>query len=358
MKRTIQSAKIVSGLIIAGLITGSVLLKAYSSKDTTPQKPEIKPQSQGIPVDGQIITSGALNEEMVVSGTLMAYQQVSIMSELNRKVIAVHAAEGKFVNTGALLFKLDDADLLAELEQLKQQEKFVLLNESRLKDLVDREAAVQQDYDQAFTNLKVVQSKIQQLKVNIAKTSIRAPFSGHLGIVNVYTGAYVSPGTPLVQLTDNSKLKIDFAVPEKHAYTLKNGDPVQYQVESNEKIQSARIIAHESALDPKTRTLLIRAVGDNASHELLPGQSARLTLRLNTTGNALMIPNQALIPSSDGYSVFVANAGKASLKSIQIGQRNAATVNVVSGLAKGDTLITSNMLRLSPDAQIQLVSVK
>ena len=280
------------------------------------------------------------------------------MSELNKKVVSVQAKEGKFVTAGTLLFKLDDADLLAELEQLRQQEKLVLLNERRLKDLVDREAAIQQDYDQAFTNLKVLQSRIEQLKVTIAKTYIRAPFSGNLGIVNVYTGAYVSPGTSLVQLTDNSRLKIDFAVPEKHANTLKTGDEVQYSVESNAKVHTAKIVAHESSLDPNTRTLLVRAVGNNISHELLPGQSARLTLRLKTSGNALMVPNQALIPSSKGYSVYVVNGGKAGLKNIEIGERNAFSVNVTSGLASGDTIITSNMLRLIPNADIQLVSVK
>ncbi|CAG5007446.1 Multidrug resistance protein MdtA [Dyadobacter sp. CECT 9275] len=357
MEKTIQSTKIVSGLVLAGLILGSVFLKGYTTKGTAPEKKPVVPQQQGIPVDGQVIRSASLNEEMTVSGTLVAFQEVSIMSELNRKVVAVQAKEGKFVTAGTLLFKLDDADLLAELEQLKQQEKLVLLNEQRLKDLVSREAAIQQDYDQAFTNLKVLQSRIEQLKVTLSKTSIRAPFNGYIGIVNVYTGAYVSPGTSLAQLTDNSKLKIDFAVPEKHAHTLKPGDEVHYQVESNEKINTARIIAHESRLDPNTRTLLVRAVGNNAGHELLPGQSARLTLRLNTTGQALTIPNQALIPSSKGYSVYVVNGNKAGFKHIEIGQRNAFSVHVTKGLADGDTIITSNMLRLSPDTPIQLVAV-
>ena len=358
MKNTIQKTKIVSGAILIVLILGSVFFKGYSTKGTTPEKAPIAKAQEGIPVDGQVIKSGSLNEEMTVSGTLVANQEVSIMSELNRKVVSVQAKEGKYVAAGALLFKLDDADLLAELEQLKQQEKLVLLNERRLKDLVDREAAVQQDYDQAFTNLKVLQSKIEQLKVTIAKTNIRAPFSGYLGIVNVYPGAYVSPGTSLAQLTDNSKLKIDFAVPEKHANTLKTGDAVQYQVESNEKTHTAHIVAHESRLDPNTRTLLVRAVGDNANHELLPGQSARLTIRLNTSGSALMVPNQALIPSSKGYSVYVVNGNTAGFKAIEIGQRNAFSVHVTKGLANGDTVITSNMLRLAPNTPIQLVSVK
>lgn len=355
MEKTIQSAKIVSGLILTAVILISVYFKGHSSEEVVKEKVEQK--SPGIPVDGQVLRSESLNEEMTVSGTLIAFQEVSITSELSRKVISVYAKEGKFVNTGALLFKLDDADLIAELEQLKQQEKLVLLNERRLKDLIDREAAIQQDYDQAFTNLKVLQAKIEQLKVMIAKTSIRAPFSGNLGIVNVYPGTYVTPGSPLALLTDNSRVKIDFAVPEKHANTLKPGDEVQYQVESNEKIYKAKILAHEAGLDQKTRTLLMRAVSSNTSRELLPGQSARLAIRLNTTGNALMVPNQALIPSSQGYSVFVVNAGKADFKSIQVGQRDAFSVHVTSGLASGDTVITSNMLRLTPGSAIQLVSV-
>ncbi len=358
MEKTIQSAKIVSGLILTGLIVVFVFLKGYTSEEKPNAQVTAQKKAEGIPVDGQIIRSETLGEDLTVSGTLMAAQEVSIMSELNRKVVSVFAKEGKYVNAGAVLFKLDDADLLAELEQLKQQEKLVTLNERRLKELTDNEAAVQQDYDQAFTNLKVIQSKIDQLKVMIAKTSIRAPFSGNLGIVNVYPGAYVSPGTALALLTDNSQLKIDFAVPEKHAATLKTGDQVVYHVESDEKIHTARIIAHESRLDPDTRTLLMRAIGNNAGHELLPGQSARLTIRLNTSGSALMVPNQALIPSSQGYSVYVVNGNKAGFKNIEIGQRNAFSVHVTKGLTSGDTVITSNMLRLSANTPIQIVSVK
>lgn len=363
MDKTIHSAKIISGLIITGVILLSVFFKGYTSEDGVPKKgvaAAAKPTgipSTGVPVDGQVLRSESLNEEMTVSGTLLAYQDVSITSELSRKVVSVLAKEGKFVTAGTLLFKLDDADLIAELEQLKQQEKLVILNEKRFKELIDNEAAKQQDYDEAFTNLKVLQAKIDQLRVTIAKTSIRAPFSGHLGIVNVHTGAYVTPGSPLAQLTDNSKLKIDFAIPEKHANTLKTGDDIEYHVESDEKVYKAKIIAHDAGLDQQTRTLLMRAVSNNSNRELLPGQSARLTLRLANTGNALMVPNQALIPSSKGYSVYVVNNHKASFKSIEVGQRNAFSVHVIKGLAPGDTVVTSNMLRLTPGSDVQLVSV-
>jgi membrane fusion protein (multidrug efflux system) len=359
MEKTIQSAKIISGLIITGVILLSVYIKGYTSEKEKPaaKAPVAAAQPTGVPVDAQVLHSESLNEEMAVSGTLMAFQEVSISSELNKKVVAVYAKEGKFVNAGTVLFKLDDADLIAELEQLKQQEKLVLLNERRLKELIDNEAAIQQDYDQAFTNLKVLQAKIDQLKVTLSKTNVRAPFSGYLGIVNVYPGAYVTPGNPLATLTDNSQLKIDFAIPEKHANTLKTGDVVEYQVESNDKVYKAKIVAHDAGLDQKTRTLLMRAVTNNTGHDLLPGQSARLTLRLSNTGNALMVPNQALIPSSQGYSVFVVNNNKASFKSIEVGERNAFSVHVTKGLTPGDTVITSNMLRLTPGSAVQLVSI-
>ena len=120
---------------------------------------------------------------------------MDIVSELPRKIIRINIRDGATVQTGQLLFEMDNADLLAQLEKLHQQEKLARLNEERLRDLIQHEAVVQQDYDQAFTNLKVLQAQIIELQVMLNKTLIRAPFSGQLGIVHVYPGAVVSVNT-------------------------------------------------------------------------------------------------------------------------------------------------------------------
>ena len=359
MKTTLKTSK---EMTIAGSLLLFIAAFAYSCSTSTGKESKTEQVAaaklQGIPVDAEVIKAATLKEEMEVTGTLHANQEVSIMSELSRKVVSVHVKEGSFVGKGALLFKLDDEDLKAQLEQLLQQEKLARLNEQRLKDLINHQAVMQQDYDQTFTNLKVLQAQVKQIRVQIEKTSIRAPFSGTIGIVNIYPGALVSPGTSLATLNDNSKVKLDFSVPEKYTAALKAGDVISFNVQSQNRSYKAVIVAKESNLDNDTRSLLVRAVGENPQRQLIPGQSARLKIALKESENALQVPANALIPSSQGYSVYVVSANKASVKPIQIGQRNAFSVQVTGGLAAGDTVITSNMLRIIPGADLQLVSVK
>lgn len=118
---------------------------------------------QATPVDGVIIRPALLKEELEITGSLAANQQVDIVSELTRKIVRVNVREGAYVQQGQLLFELDNADLQAQLERLHQQEKLAALNEDRLRDLIKHEAVVQQDYDQAFTNLKVLQAQLAEL---------------------------------------------------------------------------------------------------------------------------------------------------------------------------------------------------
>ena len=357
----ISQKKVSANKVLPILIVGAVIITAWSACTTRgSQKANAAPSGTavpGVPVDALILKPEYLDEGMDVSGTLQANQEVNIMSELSRKIVSIHFAEGRYIKKGQLLFKLDDADLRAQLEQLRQQEKLARLNEVRLKDLINNQAVMQQDYDQSFTNLKVLEAQIRQVQVSIDKTYIRAPFSGKIGIVNVHPGALVSPGTSLATLEDASQIKLDFAVPEKYTHNLTTGDVLKFSVESNDNVYTARIIAKESKLDNATRNLVIRALGSNPNSELLPGQSARVKLKLENSSDAIMIPNQTLIPSSQGYSVYISKGNKATLVPVELGERNALSVHIQKGLAQGDTLITSNMLRLNPGSPLNIVSI-
>lgn len=313
---------------------------------------------QGIPVDGNIVKPAVLKDELEITGTLEPNQQVDIVSELPRKITRILAKDGASVQTGQLLFEMDNADLLAQLEKLHQQEKLAKLNEERMRDLIQHEAVVQQDYDQAFTNLKVLQAQITELRVMIAKTRIKAPFSGQLGIIHVYPGAVVSVNTILTHIEDNSQVKVDFHVPEKYAQTITTGSVQHFTVASDTKQYNARVIAREAGVDQSTRTLLIRAISQNPGRKLLAGQSARMQLALHSSADALMVSSQALIPSSQGYSVYTVKNSQVQLTPIEIGQRGAYTVEILHGLNNGDTVVTSNLLRLTPGAQIRFASLK
>jgi membrane fusion protein (multidrug efflux system) len=312
----------------------------------------------GIPVDGIVVEPGTVKEELEVTGTVVANQQVDIVSELTRRIVRVNAREGSKVKKGTLLFLLDDADLQAQLERLRQQEKLAQLNEERLRDLIEKEAITQQDYDEASTNLKVLQAQIVELQVLIGKTRIVAPFDGQLGMINTHPGAIVSTNTVLTNIEDNSVVKVEFSIPEKYTNVIQLGSEQTFSTTSDPKQYKTRVIAKGASLSEDTRTLLVRGLTPNADGKLLPGQSARLNLSLNTSANAITIASQALIPSSGGYAVFVSRGNKAQPIPVEIGQRSASTVEITKGLNKGDTVIVSNLLRLSPGAAVDFASLK
>ena len=344
---------VVPYLFIIAIITG-----CFAEGKEKKVAPAATAAVQTIPVDGNIIKPASLKEELEITGSLMANQQVDIVSELTRKIVRINVKEGAYVQAGQLLFELDNADLLAQLQRLRQQEKLALLNEERMRDLITHEAVVQQDYDQAFTNLKVLQAQIAELQVTISKTRIKAPFGGHVGIVHVYPGAVVSVNTVLANIQDNSIIKLDFLVPEKYAPVIAAGSEQKFTVASDAKQYTARVVAREAKLDETTRTLLVRAVSKNPGRVLLPGQSARLHLALHSSNDALMVSSQALMPSSQGYSVYVVKNNQVQLSPVEVGQRGPYAVEILKGVNNGDTVVTSNLLRLSPGAGVHFVTLK
>ena len=335
-----------------------IFIQACETQANEPKPAAAAAPNPAVPADGYIVQPTSFSEEIEITGTLVANQEVTIASELMRKVVQVHVKEGNYVKAGTLLFQLDDADLQAQLERLRQQEKLAALNEARLKDLIAHDAAIQQDYDQAITNLNVLKAEIRQLAVTIDKTRIRAPFNGRIGIVRVYPGALVSPNTVLTNIVDDTRIKVEFSVPEKYANLVAIGKAQRFTVQSDTAAYFATVVAKESKMNEQTRTLLVEAIGANPHGKLVSGQSARLNLALHTANDALKVPSQALMPSPQGYAVYVAKNNKVTVAPVVIGQRGTQEVQIISGLNQGDTVITSNLLRLSPGADVALVKIK
>ncbi len=360
MNSAFKQPLVKSFLYVAGFWLLAFVIESCVSKADDLGNKEVtnKPSIVYTPVDGVILQPGKVSEEIEVTGTLVANQEVKIVSEVTRKIIRVNVHEGSKVKKGTLLFQLDDADLQAQLERLTQQEKLALLNEERLRDLFANDAIAQEDYDQASTNLKVLQAQIRELHVAIGKTRITAPFDGQIGIINIHPGAIVSVNTVLTEIEDNSVVKVDFSVPEKYAHVIAPGSEHSFSVASNDKQYQTKVIARAASLSENTRTLLVRAETANPDGVLLPGQSARLKLALNTSDQALSVTSNALIPSSRGYSVFVSRQNTVQAVPVEIGQRSERSVVIKEGLQKGDTVITSNLLRLMPGAPVQFVTLK
>src|SRR5690606_10426770 len=284
-------------LYVAGFWSLAFTLDACVSKadDLSETSASVKAEVVYTPVDGVVVKPSEIHEVLEITGSLVANQQVDIVSELTRRLVSVQVKEGSAVRKGDLLFKLDDADLQAQLERLRQQENLAKLNEERLRDLLSNEAISQQDYDQASTNLKVREAQIRELLVTSSKTNITAPFNGNIGIINVHPGSIVSVNTILTDIEDNSVIKVDFTVPEKYAQVITPGSVHAFTITSNDQEYKTKVIARAASVNENTRTLLVRGVTENSNGKLLPGQSVRLKLHLNTSSNALAVASNALI---------------------------------------------------------------
>lgn len=355
--RLIVIGAIVSAFAVLAIVPNVLSNKTENEEESKRTLNEVSEKIPQVIADGYLVENKILDDEIHTTGTVLANQEVNLVSEVARKVTAVYSREGSYVKKGALLFKLDDADLQARKKKLVLQEKLALLEEKRFRELLATESANQQEYDQVLTNLEVLQSEIEALDVELAKTEIRAPFSGKIGLNKIDVGAYVTPSTSLSYIEDVSQVKIVFTVPEKYVADIKQGQQILFTTESSPSPFIGVIVATESKTDLNTRSLLVQAKSKNLDGKLVPGTSAKVIVKLHQIQDGILIPTEALIPTPEGYALFAVKNGQAEKKEVKTGIRTKATIQILDGLSVGDTVITSNLLRLGPGVAVDVVGL-
>lgn len=284
-------------------------------------------------------------------GTLRANESVVLVPELSRRLVKIQVQEGSEVAAGDLLFKLDDTDLVAELDEIKARLKLAGTSKNRMDDLLPGKAISRQDYDVSSANLAILEAQQNTQAVRISKTEIRAPFTGRVGVRQVSEGAFVSPSTPLITLQDVSRIKVDFPLPERYAAEVKIGQKFTFTVAGNGQVFDGVVTVLEPAVDAATRSLLVRGLCTSPKG-LLPGGFAEVTLMLDGLANGFMVPSQAIVPSARGQGIYVIENGKAKLQPVEIGIRTDDRVQVLRGLNEGDLIATTNLLRIRPGLQV------
>ncbi len=343
-------------IVVAVGVALYFLIPKIASKEKPPQQN----QTQGdgsVPADGYIINTSTLDNEIQAVGTIRANEEVEIRSEVSRKITGIYFKEGSMVGRGKTLFKLDDADLIASLNKLKLDEELAVINENRNKELFDRGLLSQADYEIQQNALGKIRADMESIEIQIDKTSIVAPFSGYVGLRNVSVGSYATPSAVLATMQDLSKLKIDFSIPEKYINFFKLGQKIFFKVEGIDEEYEGEVYAFEPKLENGTKTLILRAISNRANTKLLPGSFANVRLIMKEIDNAIMIPTESIIPNLKGQSVYLAKNGKVKIVPVELGKRLEDKVQIMGDIFPGDTLITTNILRLRPDAKVKIAKV-
>lgn len=331
-----------------------VRIYAISGKKGKATAPAVNP---AIPVECFMARDTMADYQVETVGTLNAREQVDVVSEIARKVVSIPMKEGAMVKAGQVLFKLDDADITSRIRKLKLQAQLAEANESREKVLLSNGGISQERFDEVTNLRQTLQAEIDVLKVDLDKTEIRAPFSGIIGLRNVSIGALVTPGQVLANLQDINRMTLDFSVPERYAGNLRAGSALSFRTDYLPEECKASVEAVEPAADQRTRTLQARAAIQNINGSLVPGTSAKVYLTIREEAGSIMVPTSALIPSIKGYSVFRARAGKAVAVVVKTGTRNSALVEIVEGIAKGDTIVTTNILRVRNGSPLRIQKI-
>lgn len=308
-------------------------------------------------VDGFVVQTESISESIEIPGTLVADDATEIHPEVSGRITALNIREGAYVSKGAVLAKLYDGDLQAQKRKLEVQLKIAQQTENRHEQLVKIGGISKQDYELTALQVSNLRADLDIINTSIAKTVVRAPFSGKLGLKEISVGAYVTPQSIIAVVQQTNDLKLDFNVPEKYTTQIKRGQYVNFRVEGSERPYTAVVSATESGIAQETRSLMVRATVKGDATGLVPGNFAKVRLSFAPDPNALMVPTQAIIPQARGKRVVVYRNGTASFTDVTTGVRDSSMVQIVSGLNQGDTVVVTGLLSIKPDAKITIRNI-
>jgi membrane fusion protein, multidrug efflux system len=340
----------VAGLAVPKIFSGDATLAPKKHHEGA------RPAAAAAAVSMEVVAPASLIETIASTGTLRAEEGVELQAETNGRIVAITFTEGTAVHRGDILLKLNDADLIATRSRARYRRELAVLKEQRVAQLLKQGVARQEEYDMALNDLHVQEAEIALTEAQIAKTEVRAPFDGVVGLRYVSEGAYVTAATRVATLQRLERLKVDFSVPEKYATRLRVGGAVQLTVAGADRRLDGAIYAIDPRIDATTRTVLVRALAPNREARLFPGAFANVSLTLGKVEDAVLVPAIAVVPGLNAKTVFVVQDGKAQLRTVVTGTRLEDRVQILSGLAPGEVVVTSGVLQLSPGQNVRPLS--
>lgn len=338
---------------------------------------------QTVAVSATEVETGEWRPGIEAVGTVKAVRGVDLGAETSGVVRSVNFSSNDRVSAGEVLVQLDDEVEKAQIPGAEAALKNAQSHLKRIRNLRDKAVATESDLDSAVNSVAAARSELERLRAVVAQKAIKAPFDGVAGIPRIDVGQYVQPGTVIATFQDLDRLRVDFTVPERDAGLLSMGQSVRFGAEEGELAYDGRITGIDPKVDPSTRLVSVRAELDTPEKGLLPGQFVFVRVQLDTEPDVVALPQSSVITSLYGDYVYVlvpagpegqsaaADKGtgeggglvgtaeaseqgasgqpetyKADQVFVKVGRRNQGTIEVLSGLKPGQTVVTSGQNKL------------
>jgi len=301
-----------------------------------------------------IIKNSSLPTTIKSIGTLMANESVSLSTQAGGSIDKINFEEGSQIKKGQLLLRVFNADIQAELKEVKARQNLAEIELSRNKKLFEAEGISQEVVDRATANFDELNAKKEKLEAEILKTEVYAPFNGTIGLRKVSKGDYLSANTPFANLVDISSIKVDFSLAEQYAHQIKKGDSISFKSSNSSILHKAIVYAVEPKIDEGSRTIDARAIIANKNKELLPGTFVDVFLTTNQLAESIVVPNQSIVPILNGSQVFTVKNGKITSQKVETGIRDADKIQIKKGLQVGDTLVTTGLMQIREGMPVRI----
>lgn len=344
-----------AGLTLAG---GTLFSACHSKPDEAKDGKDAKKNNGPALVDVLVARPSAVSDSVEANGTVVANDFVELHPEVSGRLTALNVREGQRVSKGTLIARINDADLRAQLQKTNAVLQVSTLSVNRLQQLLKVQGVNQADYDLAVSQVKSSQADAAYTQALLAKTIIRAPFTGVLGLRQVSPGAYVTPATIIATLQADNKLKVDFTLPEVNNALVKPGSVVTVSFGGNPpRRYQATVQAVESQINQTTRNLTVRALLP-AGVQVSPGTFARVQVSTGAARRSVLLPTNAIVPGDQSDQVVLVKHGKAVMQNVRTGDRQNDKIAVVSGLVAGDSVVTNGVLFTQPGKPVKVRGAK
>ena len=304
-------------------------------------------QAQATPVETAPVETIRLPQSITTVGSLRSDESVTLRPEVAGRIAAIQFQEGQRIAKGTTMVRLDAAINQAELQQARANHTLAKSKFDRAVDLSKSNFISGQARDEAENTLQVAEAALQLVEARLAKTEIKAPFSGIIGLRSVSVGDYVKEGADLVNLESIDPLKVDFRVPEVYLRQVQAGQPLEIALDAYpNKTFEGRVLAVNPLLDAAGRSVVIRAQVKNQDSTLRPGMFARVRLITKDSSEALVVPEQALVPQGNEQFLFKVVDNRAVRAKVDVGQRRDGKAEILSGVSVGEIIVTAGQQRL------------
>ncbi len=339
---------VTASLVLAIGLVASVI-KFRGGGEANAQEEGAGPASMPpMPVDVDTARQRPVVDAVRATGRIDAVQAVALRPDEQGRVTALLFREGQYVAKGAPLIKIDDEMLRAQAERAKADRDLARQQLERMRRLREQNASSPADLERAEAAARSADAALNVLELQIARTTVRAPFSGVVGQRFVSAGDYVTTATQLLTLQTVDPQRAVIEVPERHAVRLRPGQTVEFTVAAEPgRTFRARVDFIDPVVQPENRTIVVKAQAPNSDRVLKPGMFIEARLATATRANATVVPEDAVQPLRTANVVWAVADGKASRRVVQLGARSQGMVEVLSGVEAGELVVVGGLERMA-----------